>query len=188
MSFVAVYLLSISLLVGFSIFVLRVIVRRDYLQRGHLSIISAILQAMLFFAFGGFPAIYLPGDWPISHVSLIPRVIGLACLSIGLAVMFVSIYRLGILPSLGMQSGVLRKTSLYHLSRNPQVLGCVCYVMGFCILWPSWYALGWGISLLAILHAMVFMEEEHLSNAYGQDYDDYRNTVSRYLGYPRAME
>lgn len=183
MNSLTVYLLSISLLVGFSLFVLRVIVRRDYLQRGHLSIISAVLQAMLFFAFGGFPAIYLAGDWPISHVSFIPRVIGSASLSIGLMIMFASIWRLGILPSLGVQSGVLRKTSPYHLSRNPQVLGCVWYVIGFCLLWPSWYALGWGISLSAILHVMIITEEEHLCHMYGQDYDKYRESVPRYFGY-----
>jgi protein-S-isoprenylcysteine O-methyltransferase Ste14 len=188
LSTLTIYLLSIPLLIGFSIIVLRVIVRRDYLRRGHLSIGSAALQALVFFLFGGFPAIYLSGDWPISQVSLIPRIIGLSCLSIGLGIMLIGILRLGFLRSLGMQSGVLKVTSVYRLTRNPQVLGCLLYVIGFTILWPSLYALGWGLSLTAILHVMVLTEEEHLRNTYGQDYDGYCNSAPRYLGYPKVIK
>ena len=31
----------------------------------------------------------------------------------------------------------------------------------------------WGLSLMAILHVMVLTEEEHLHNAFGQDYKQY---------------
>ena len=188
MSTRTIYLLSILLLIGFSIIVLRVIVRRDYLRRGHLSIGSATLQALVFFLFGGFPAIYLSGDWPISHVSLVLRIIGVTSVTIGLGIMFISILRLGFLRSLGMQSGVLKKASVYRLTRNPQVLGCLLYVIGFTILWPSLYALGWGLSLTAILHVMVLTEEEHLRNTYGQDYEGYSRNVPRYLGYPKVIK
>ena len=188
MSTCTIYLLSILLLIGFSIVVLRVIVRRDYLRRGHLSIASAALQALVFFLFGGFPAIYLSGDWPISHVILVLRIIGVTSVTIGLGIMFVSILRLGFLRYLGMQSVVLKKTSVYRLTRNPQVLGCLLYVIGFTILWPSLYALGWGLSLTAILHVMVLTEEEHLHNTYGQAYEGYSRNVPRYLGYPKVIK
>ena len=179
-----IYLLSLFVLFDISILVLRVIVRKDYMRRGTLSIRSAFLQALVFFVYGGFPSIYLPDDWPVSQVNLPLRVIGLASLFIGLVIMFIGIYRLGIIRSLGMQSDELKKSSYYQVTRNPQVLGCVLYIIGFIILWPSWYAVGWGLSLLVILHVMVLTEEEHLRNLHGQDYELYRNNVHRYLGYP----
>ena len=97
---------------------------------------------------------------------------------------FIGIYRLGFLRSMGLLTGDLKETSYYRATRNPQVLGCVLYVIGFIILWPSWFALGLGLSLLVILHVMVLTEEEHLHNAYGQAYKQYCNKVPRYLGYP----
>ena len=170
MSILPVYLLSLSVIITVSILVLRVFVRRDYLRRGCLSIGAATLQALVFFAFGGFPSIYLPGDWQVSQVNLPLRVIGLISISIGLVIMFIGIVRLGLLRSLGLQTTMLKETSYYQVSRNPQVLGCVLYVLGFMVLWPSWYALGWGLSLIAILHVMVLTEEEHLRNTYRQNY------------------
>lgn len=185
MNTLAVYLISIILLIGVSIVVLRVPVRRDYLHNGRLTIGTAILQASIFFAFGGLPTIYLPADWPASQVTLLMRFIGLVSLSIGLVIMFTGIYQLGILRSLGLQSGVLKESSHYRFSRNPQVLGCVMYGIGFVILWPSWFAVGWGLSLILVLHIMVLTEEEHLHNAYGQDFEQYCKRIHRYLGYPR---
>lgn len=162
--------------------------RRDYLQRGYLSIGSATLQALIFFLFGGFPSIYLSDDWPVSHVIRVLRISGVTSITIGLAIILIGMFRLGILRSLGMQTGVLKKTSYYRVTRNPQVLGCVLYVIGFIVLWPTWYALGWGVSLLVVLHLMVLTEEEHLRNTYGQDYEGYCRNVPRYLGYPKATE
>lgn len=182
MSILAVYLLSLAFLIGVSLVVLRLFVRRDYLRKGRLSVPSAILQAFVFFAYGGFPSIYLPPTWPASQVTLSLRVIGLASLSIGLAIMFVGIYRLGFLRAFGLQTDELKKTSSYQVTRNPQFLGCVLYVIGFVILWPSWFALGWGSSLIAIMHVMVLTEEEHLRNVYGQEHERYCKRVPRYLG------
>lgn len=184
MSRSTIYFVSITLLTAVSILVLRYLVRRDYLQRGQLKVPTSILQALVFFVYGGFPYVYLPGDWPTSNVNLPLRFIGLTSLTIGLLIMFIGIYRLGILRSFGLHTDVLKETNYYRISRNPQVLGCVLYLIGFFILWPSWYALGWSASLLVILHVMVLTEEEHLRNIFGQDYDQYCKNVPRYLGFP----
>lgn len=185
MSRPTIYLISITILTAISILVLRYLVRRDYLQRGQLRAHTSFLQALVFFVYGGFPCIYLPGDWPALRVNLPLRVVGLTSLTTGLFIIFIGIYRLGILRSLGLQTGELKETSYYHLSRNPQVVGCSLYVIGFLILWPSWYALGWGISLLVILHAMVLIEEEHLRHVFGQDFEQYCKNVPRYIGFPK---
>jgi protein-S-isoprenylcysteine O-methyltransferase Ste14 len=171
MNILPIYLISISLMIVAAMVVLRVFVRRDYMQRGCLSVRSSALLTLVFFAGGGFPSIYLPGDWPVSGVNLPLRVIGLG---------------LGILRSIGLQTGVLKETNFYRVSRNPQVLGCVLYVIGFVILWPSWYAMGWGLGLIFVMHIMVLTEEEHLLNTYGQDYEQYCKEVPRYLGFSRG--
>jgi protein-S-isoprenylcysteine O-methyltransferase Ste14 len=185
MSIIPIYLLSLLTLMAVSILVLRIFVRRDYLQKRRLSYASAALQALIFFAYGSFSAIYLPGDWPVVHVVLPLRLTGLSFLSTGLVIMFLCIYRLGILRSCGLQTTELKDSSLYQVTRNPQVVGCVLYLIGFTVLWPSWFALVWGLSLLVILHIMVLTEEEHLSNAFGQVYDEYCKHVPRYLGCPK---
>ena len=178
----AIYFFSILLLIAVSVFVLRVLVRRDYTQRGRLSVGTAIIQASIFFAFGGFPILYLPADWPTTDVPQFIRMVGWFSLAIGILVLSVGILRLGILRSFGLQAGTLMVADFYRKTRNPQALGCFLYVIGFLLLWPSWYAVGWGISLIAIIHLMVLTEEEHLQNAYGQLYHGYCKQVPRYLG------
>ena len=182
------YIISLTLLIAISIIVLRVFVRRDYLHRGRLSVISAALQTGVFFAYGGFPSIYLPCEWPVSYINFPIRVICLTCLAIGLVIMLFGIFRLGVLRSFGLQTGVLKENSYYQVTRNPQILGCVLYVIGFMILWPSWFALGWGLSLIFILHVMVLTEEEHLSNTLGQAYERYCKKVPRYIGFVKKSQ
>lgn len=180
-----IYFLSLSGLTALTIYILRVIVSRDYKIRGALSISTAALQALVIFAFGGFPYIYLPSDWPVSYVRFPIRVFGLAILIIGLVVIATGIYRLGMLRACGMQTDALNESSYYQKTRNPQVVGCVLYVIGFIMLWPSWFALGWGLALIGILHVMVLTEEEHLLNTFGHDYEQYCDKVPRYLGLPK---
>jgi protein-S-isoprenylcysteine O-methyltransferase Ste14 len=188
MNMFTIYTLSLILLIAISIIVLRVFVRRDYLQRGQLTISSAILQALIFFLFSGFPILYLPDDWPKTHINLFLQAAGLASLTLGLAILFTSMFRLGVLRSLGLQTGPLKNTDSYRKTRNPQVIGYYLYGVGFGLLWPSWYALGWGLSLTGTIHLMVLTEEEHLRNAYGQDYEQYCQRVPRYLGYTKKLE
>jgi hypothetical protein len=124
----------------------------------HLTVFPAALQALLFFLYGGFPYIYLPGDWPMLHVNVFLKLIGLTCIIAGLVNVLLGIFRLGLRRSLGLNTGMLKEADLYQISRNPQVMGCILYVTGFVILWPSWYALGWGLSFLPIIHMMVLTE------------------------------
>jgi protein-S-isoprenylcysteine O-methyltransferase Ste14 len=188
MNNLTIYLLSITLLFMGAVFIFRVPVRRDYLRRGRLSVGTSVLQALLFYAYGGFPSLYLPAEWPVSHVNLVLRVIGLTLITSGLAVILVGILRLGLLRSFGRQAGVLRETGFYRVTRNPQVLGCVLYVIGFVILWPSCYALGWGLMFAPIIHIMVLTEEQHLRNTYGEEYERYCSRVPRYLGFPKGRQ
>lgn len=184
MSTLAFYSISLCILIVASIVILRIFVRRDYMQRGCLSAITAVLQACLFFLYGGYPAVYLPPDWPVSHVCFPIQAFGWICISLGLAVLLIGMSRLGILQSLGLRVNVMKRSDFYSYSRNPQVIGCAIYVLGFVILWPSVLALGWAAALIIILHIMVLTEEEHLLKTFNEDYERYCNLIPRYIGFP----
>ena len=175
------YLFAYGLLLVSGLIILRLIVRRDYLRRGQLSVAVATLQALLFFAYGGFPYFYLPDDWPAIHVSRFAHVVGMAAIISGLGFLFYGMIVLGILPSIGRGRKGLAQSGIYRKSRNPQALACGLYVVGFTVLWPSWYAVGWAILYAILIHNMVITEEEHLLRTYGEGYAMYCRGVPRYF-------
>jgi protein-S-isoprenylcysteine O-methyltransferase Ste14 len=161
--------------------ILRVAARRDYLSRGKLSLQVSILQALLFFIYGGFPYLYLPPDWPSVHVDLIYHIVGIGLIIVGLAFLFYGMLRLGLLPSMGLGRQELEYSGIYASSRNPQALACGLYVLGFAMLWPCWYAFFWAILYAVLIHLMIVTEEEYLNQIYGARYAEYCQTVPRYF-------
>ena len=178
---VGAYLLAYCLLLTSGVIILRLIVRRDYLRHGKLSIPIATLQALLFFAYGGFPYFYLPGDWPAIHVNRLVHFVGMAAIILGLGFLFYGLVVLGLLPSMGRGRKRLAQSGIYRQTRNPQALACGLYVAGFTVLWPSWYAVGWAILYAILIHIMIITEEEHLLRAYGEGYAKYCRDVPRYF-------
>jgi len=178
----AVYILAYALLLVAGLYILRVTVRRGYRKQGRLTPVPCTLQAMLFFAYGGFPILYLQADWPAVHVSPAQHALGLFLLCGGLAILLYGMLILGILRSLGTVRNGLQRSGLYRYTRNPQALACGAYVVGFTLLWPSWYGLGWAVLYAILIHAMVVTEEEHLRRLHGHGYDDYCRQTPRYLG------
>jgi protein-S-isoprenylcysteine O-methyltransferase Ste14 len=175
------YLLGYFLLLGTGVFILRVLVRRDYRRMGKLSIWVAGLQSLLFFTYGGFPILYLANDWPVVHVAWGLHVVGLSLLVAGLAFLFLWMVRLGVLKSLGRGERRLEKEGIYRFTRNPQAMACGLFVLGFALLWPSWFAMGWVLLFCFLIHLMVLTEEEHLTRTYGDEYREYCKKVPRYL-------
>jgi protein-S-isoprenylcysteine O-methyltransferase Ste14 len=183
MSDLSIFWLSYFLLLAFGLVVLRIIVRREYLRRGRLSKPVSLLQSALFFIYGGFPAIYLNGDWPVVHVAGVVHLLGIAFIIIGLASLFYGMIRLGILRSVGRGEEHLELMGIYRRTRNPQALACGLYVVGFTILWPSWQALAWVILYFVFIHIMIITEEEHLLRIHGDKYEQYCQEVPRYFGF-----
>ena len=175
------YLFAYGLLLASGVIILRLVVRRDYLRRGQLSFAVATLQALLFFAYGGFPYLYLAGDWPATHVNQFAHLFGLGAIFVGLGFLFYGMIVLGLLPSMGRGRNGLAQTGIYRVSRNPQALACGLYVLGFTVLWPSWFAVGWAILYAILIHIMIITEEEHLLRTYGEGYAAYCRDVPRYL-------
>ena len=175
------YIIAYLSIIVFGLIVLRVLVRRDYLLRGRLSIPVSILQALVFFIYGGFPYLYLSQDWPRVYVGSTLHIVGIICIVVGLASLFNGMLKLGINPSIGRGKGDLERTGIYRISRNPQALACGLYVLGFSMLWPSWYALSWAFLYVVLIHVMIITEEEHLLHLYGVRYAEYCDEVPRYF-------
>lgn len=182
MNKLSLYVISYALLLSFGFVLFRYFVPRDYLKQGKLSPLMTLLQALLFFVYGGFPTIYLEKGWPEVSVSPLFHVIGVGLVFSGLAFLLYGMLRLGITRSMGCGAPQLIRSGIYSFTRNPQAIACGAYVIGFFILWPSWYAAGWALLFWILIHTMILSEEQHLRRTYGQEYEKYCESVPRYLG------
>jgi len=176
------YLISVLVVFIAAVFTFRVVVRRDYLQKGKLKPVSVFLETLIFFILGGFPYLYVPRARPAVKLELSLEIIGWAILVAGLVLMLAGMGQLGARRIFGQGSNSLEQRGLYSFSRNPQILGCWLYVMGFTALWPSWYALGWACLFWLVTHIMVLTEEEYLHSVFGEEFRKYCENVPRYIG------
>jgi protein-S-isoprenylcysteine O-methyltransferase Ste14 len=181
MNTLTIYLTSTALLLILSFLIFRIVVRRDYIEKGRLTLLSVVLETSIFFMLGGFPYIYGIQGWPEVKVGLILEIVGWTFLVAGLLVIASGMVQLGLRSIFGQGSHDLKQTGLYSFSRNPQILGCWMYVVGFTQLWPSWYALGWAILFGIVAHMMVLTEEEYLEKVFGETYLGYCESVPRYI-------
>lgn len=184
------YLLTAALLLVAAFCTFRVIVRRDYLRRGRLTLVSYSLQLLIWGWFFGLPYLYNPADWvwfwtyePPLGTGL--RAIAVFCIVLGLALLVLAMTQLGLDRSVGRKVNALRGSGVYGVTRNPQIVGGAPLIIGLALLWPSWYAAGWVLLFVVLAHLMVRTEEEHLRALHGQDYERYCNQVPRYLRLPR---
>jgi protein-S-isoprenylcysteine O-methyltransferase Ste14 len=175
------YLLSAGLVLLAAIIIFRIVVRRDYLQKGKLTPVSVFLETAIFFILGGFPYLYVPREWPAVKLELSLEIVGWAILVAGLVLMLTGMGQLGARRIFGQGSNNLEQRGLYSFSRNPQILGCWLYVVGFTALWPSYYALGWACLFGLVTHIMVLTEEEYLHSVFGEEFRKYCEKVPRYI-------
>lgn len=172
---------ALVLAAGFTVF--RMIVRRDYAARGHLSAVSALLEWVAILLWVAFGSLNQPPDWPTVHVGLMARIGGWMLVAGGVAIMLTALFHtLGVRRSHGRGVDQLERRGLYSLSRNPQIVGFLVAMIGYLLLWPSLRGAGTLFLIASIMHLMVKTEEEHLHRRFGAEYERYRSTVPRYLG------
>jgi protein-S-isoprenylcysteine O-methyltransferase Ste14 len=182
----AIYLISAVLLLVAAFVIFRILVRRDYQLKGHLSPFTAFLELLIWILYICFPYIYNPADWVLvwfAHTPASPilKIIGSILVTGGMGIALVAMGVLGLHRTMGQQGKKLEQTWPYRVSRNPQLVGIGLVVMGIIIIWPSCYALGWGVLYFIIGHMMVLTEEEHLHWAYDQEYGRYCEQTPRYF-------
>ena len=181
----AVYLGSAILVLVVIVVIFRVIVRRDYLQRGRLTPISSVSEWLVVIIWVSFSCFYLPADWPKIHVGLILQLAGWVMVTIGVLTMLFSLAWLGLRRSHGLETDTLIQSGPYRLTRNPQIVGFSLGMIGFVMIWPSWHMMMSLLLCVVLSHLMVLTEEEYLLSRYGNEYLRYCEQAPRYIGIPR---
>ncbi|MFN2213704.1 MAG: methyltransferase family protein [Anaerolineales bacterium] len=180
---VVIYLISAALLLILAYFVFNHIVARDYLQKGRLGRVSAILQLLIFVAFFCFPYLYLPAQWAWDWMpnGTWNKLAALVLVCLGMLVAFGTMIWFGIAHAFGLKMDGIVKSGPYRYSRNPQMLGGWVIVVGIFVYQPSLYSLVWLLIWAIIGHWMVTNEEIHLRRQFGEDFDRYCTETPRYF-------
>jgi len=181
----AKYLGSAFLVLVAIVVIFRVIVRRDYLQRGRLTPVSSASEWLVFIIWVSFSYFHLPADWPMIHVGLILRLAGWVMVTLGVLTMLLSLAWLGLRRSHGLKADILLQSGPYRMTRNPQIVGFSLGMIGFVMVWPSWHMMMSLLLYVVLFHLMVLTEEEYLLSRYGNEYLRYCEQVPRYIGIPR---
>ena len=181
---VVLHLALILLFAAYIVF--RRIIRKIYLERGHLTWLSSYLQLLVFSGLMVFLYFFNPPDWPwfwrLDGPAISPlKILGLALIVLGFVLAFGTMSWFGLRRAFGLEGQGLIKGGPYRITRNPQILGGYLLVIGSSVQWPSWYAFVW-IALYGIIsHWMIITEEEHLRAIFGEEYEIYCKQVPRYL-------
>jgi len=79
------------------------------------------------------------------------------------------------------QETKLRTTGIYRFSRNPIYLGVFMVNLASCLFFPHPVNLLCSIYGIYIHYLITLSEEKFLAQRFGQEWEDYRNRVRRYL-------
>lgn len=180
------FLFLTILLLGSAYLVFRVIVRREYRDRGHLTWMTSTLQLIVFAGLMSFPYLFNPPAWALfwqltGPTSSQQQTAGLIIILLGFVVAFGTMAWFGLRRAFGLETQGLIQSGPYRLTRNPQILGGYLMVVGVTVQWPSWYAVAWIILYGVIGHWMITTEEEHLLGVFSDEYISYCEQVPRYL-------
>ena len=160
-------------------------VRRDYRHFRQLRPFTAFLQVLMFFIHGVLVGLSygLSFKWPPFSQSLASIAVGAVFAAVGVTILASALQVFGpIKRMLGLKKDELKWSGVYGWTRNPQIVGYGLMLLSIPLLWPSWYAWVSVALYCPIAHGMVTIEEEHLNNLFGEDYQQYCTRTPRYLG------
>ncbi len=76
----------------------------------------------------------------------------------------------------------LVQSGIYQWSRNPAFLGFDFMYLGICLLFCNPITIVFSLFAIIMLHLQILQEEKYLMDTFGKPYENYRNSVFRYLG------
>jgi protein-S-isoprenylcysteine O-methyltransferase Ste14 len=115
------------------------------------------------------------------------RVIGILLIAIGTAIYLHTAFWGFALRGHGTPAPVaptkkLVVEGLHRYVRNPMYLGVATIVLGQAILFQSWHVLEYlAIVLVIVQFFVVFYEEPTLARQFGQEYEEYKQRVPRWI-------
>jgi protein-S-isoprenylcysteine O-methyltransferase Ste14 len=127
--------------------------------------------------------------WPtvVRHdlfVSLWLRWVGVAFCASAVIVMLASLVSFGTSFRVGIdaqQPGKLVTSGIFGLTRNPIYVAFGFALLGELLIQPTWLMLAYLLAGVALFHRQVLREESYLAAHYGDEYQEYRRRVRRYL-------
>jgi protein-S-isoprenylcysteine O-methyltransferase Ste14 len=176
------YLVASALVLAIIVVVFRVIVPRSYRHLGRLGGLASASQYIAILVWVAFGCLNLPRGWPAVRVGPVQEAVGWVLFVGGWLIVLVSLLRLGLRRSHGLEVAGLRQTGLYGLSRNPQATAFLIAMVGYVVLWPTWRNAGLVALAIVFNHLMIRAEEEHLGRVFGREYEGYCRQVPRYIG------
>jgi protein-S-isoprenylcysteine O-methyltransferase Ste14 len=76
----------------------------------------------------------------------------------------------------------------YRIVRNPMYVANVAIIVGLGAVFRSWPLLAWAVVVLLAFHLFVVIyEEPTLRRLFGEDYEDYRRDVGRWIPHRREQ-
>jgi protein-S-isoprenylcysteine O-methyltransferase Ste14 len=160
------------------------VVRNDYLRKHKLSVVSYLLELIVFALHANMMYLFIPVKWPnlpqlLSNTILL--VIFSFFLLVGFIILIVAWFGLGTASSFGLDKRGLKTTGIYQYTRNPQLLGYGLILISLIILYPTWYSFSWFVQYVIISYFMIMSEEEFLRLRYGKNFENYCNKVPRII-------
>lgn len=141
-----------------------------------------------------FPSWILRGEpRPTRDWTQFPRILGLLLIAIGLVPLLVSIRDFavsgrGTLAPIDPPRKLVR-VGLYRHVRNPMYVGVVTALAGEALFFESRALAFYALIVWLVFHVFVVLyEEPHLRDAFGADYETYREAVPRWVPRLRAWE
>jgi protein-S-isoprenylcysteine O-methyltransferase Ste14 len=117
--------------------------------------------------------------------SIVLQDIGLTVIVIGFIILWIAVVQLGRLFTVDVAisaTHTLKTEGLYKIVRHPSYLGLMLIITGLAVCMPSlvWMA----VTIIAVFIAMnyrIIVEEEALTNEFGDQYRDYSEKVSKLI-------
>ena len=130
----------------------------------------------------GFPAIAILdwGSMKLDHWSF--YLLGFGCLLIGMPLGEWSVRTLEVHQTLGLK-GILLTKGPYRLSRNPQYVAVILIYAGIVLITTSNMGLIIGAIMGLWFLLAPFSEEPWLEGQFGEQYQEYRKNVPRFIGW-----
>ena len=150
---------------------------------------SSILLLTFRVVIGGFVAGYLPMTILASHPgrgagwSAPAAVVGV-CAVISGAIFYLAC-AWDFAASGGFAPATIVRRGTYRAVRNPMYAALVLVLLGESALFGSWRLVGYAVGVWLVFHVIVLYEERGLAQAFGPDYDHYRDEVPRWIPWAR---
>lgn len=130
------------------------------------------------------------GFWLIQIDTKISILLGMILIIIGLILMLGGMKEFGSIKKLsGLDNSKLVTTGIYKYSRNPQYLGWFITLFGISFLGHSILSFLLTFLFIVIIHFRIIkLEEPYLSRIFGNEYELYKKSTSRYFSISKKQD